>query len=231
MASMSTVSSFRRCRHAVTATTAPRSSSLAPRGQDELEAAAEPRRDLALDVGGHLVHLGVGDRVGVVPDDDPAVLQVVDQLRLGLRRGVDAPVGDPARIPVRTGRGRDRRVRVRSPTGRSAGGARQSVPALTCVPPSLGSWTPRFGSGSPPSTMTRTIRITPISSTPPMARSRQSGRDAPPPVAPASMRRLSASLLARSRRWIPDVRRRLVIRRRRIPDLPSCRRGTRSARW
>ena len=71
---------------------------------------------------------------------------------------------------------------------------------------------------------------TPTTRTPPTASSRQSGSAEP---RPASTRRLSASSLARSRRWTPEVRRRLAIRRGRIaedPDSAPWRRVPRVAR-
>src|SRR3712207_8030042 len=56
--------------------------------EDELEPAAEALRDLRLDVGRELVDLVLWEVVAV-PDDDAAVLEVVDELRLRLRRRVD----------------------------------------------------------------------------------------------------------------------------------------------
>ena len=121
----------RRCRRsrarAGSARTSPRPATgavlPAPRADDELEPAADAGRGLRAHVlleGRDAVRV---HRVGVVPDDDPAVLEVVDQLRLGLRGLVDAPLG--RRAPVRAARGRQRRVRIGAPALGGVGRARR----------------------------------------------------------------------------------------------------------
>ena len=102
----------------------------APRRQDELEAPADAARDLGRDVARQLDLLGI-ERVRVVPDDDAAMLQVVDDPGPGLGRGVHAPVGDRLRRPVRAGCRGHRGVRIR--TAFSCGSRRAAVDALADV--------------------------------------------------------------------------------------------------
>jgi hypothetical protein len=97
--------------------------SAAPRGEDELEASAESGGNLALHEIGELRHLRVVEPVGVVPDHDPAVLEIVEDLRLVLRRRVRPPGSEATRVPMRPrGRGQARiGVRAAGRLGRAAG--------------------------------------------------------------------------------------------------------------
>ena len=134
--------------------------------------------------------------------------------------GVDAPVGDPARIPVRTGRARDRRVRVRAARG---SGERHVVPGATCAFPSSGSVTPRL---CLPAAKKQHQRDQHHADEQHAADGEQPpiGQAAPPPAAARVEPAIERFAARRSRRWIPEVRR-LAIWRRRIPEDPI------AARW
>src|SRR5688572_13668888 len=90
-------------------------------------------------------------------------------------------------------------------TSHEAGAVRHEVPSDVWLVPSSGNWVPELGLGPEPNRMTSARIRTPTTTTPPMSRRRQSGRLEP--ALGASNRRPSASALARSRRWIPEVRR------------------------